>query len=330
MADMSLPPWLIPKTAPWEALVAGVQAGVAIKANMLRAQQIAAEAAASIQREQTNAQLRLMDMALEKDRNDIATRSFNLKAETDKAKAEGMLAIGQYVYEGIKNGKLLDPEYQAGYWNLVAIHPQVEQPVVNSIWDNTFKPAMDRKARADELEKGKSTAFIANAEYVRQAEADFLKAAAENKSDEEVESKLRHLRRVEVMGRIMPEGEPIANEVPDSSGRLYTIFKLPNGRFQIYPQPDPSKIEPIDKDRYNKEMSAIQRRWEDPLDRTFRKPIALPDGTTRWVRDEALRKAAEDEAYNKARKMKPATGATSDNLKPTPGLKADFQFIPPK
>lgn len=152
----NLPPWLIPKREPWEALVAGVQAGSAIASNRLRAQQMIMESEQNYRREETATKLKMLDLGLEADRNDIALKTLEFKREADNFKSVGMLAVGGYVGNAVKNQKLLDPETQAGYWDTAGKY-NVPHEVSNSIWDNTFGNAMRLDAQAKRITSGADT-----------------------------------------------------------------------------------------------------------------------------------------------------------------------------
>lgn len=149
----SLPWWLGPTKAPWEAMLAGVQSGSQIRSNNLRAMQMAAEMEQNVRREETATKLKLIDLGLEGDRNEIALKTFQAKHDADKMRITAMSDIGDYLGEATKNDKLTDPETQAGFWRLTSKYaPFIPETAVNSMWDNTFKSAMDRKESSKKFE----------------------------------------------------------------------------------------------------------------------------------------------------------------------------------
>lgn len=95
--------------------------------------------------------MRMMDLMLERDRNDLAMKSFQVKQTSDLLRAQGMTEIGDYLSKATYNDKLTDRETQAGFWKLTSKYaPFINEQAVNSMWDNTFKAATDRKVKADE------------------------------------------------------------------------------------------------------------------------------------------------------------------------------------
>lgn len=192
-----LPWWLGPTESPSDALVKGVQAGSAIVSNMLRGRQMAMEAESNMRREEiaTNfkfmelaqqssrdsamLELKRMDIGLESERNDIAIRSQNLKQQAEIGRAKAMLDMGDYMGNAVQNDKLTDPETIAGWHRLTAkLAPFVPDTVANAWYDNTFKPAIERKNRAD----GKGDATVTERDM---AQWKFLLKAEQEATDED-------------------------------------------------------------------------------------------------------------------------------------------------
>lgn len=98
--------------------------------------------------------MRMMDMMLERDRNDIALKTFQNKQTSEILNAQGMAEIGDFLSKATYNDKLTDPKTQADFWKLTSRYaPFIPESAVNSMWENTFKAAMDRKVKSDELDR---------------------------------------------------------------------------------------------------------------------------------------------------------------------------------
>lgn len=98
----------------------------------------------------TRTAMGMMNLMLEQERNGIALQTFRTKQEADILRAKGMADIGEFLGSATANDKLTDPETQAGFWRLTSKYaPYINEQTVNSMWDNTFKSAMDRRARAE-------------------------------------------------------------------------------------------------------------------------------------------------------------------------------------
>lgn len=98
----------------------------------------------------TSNAMQMMGLMLERERNDIALQTFRTKQASDLLRTRGMAEIGEFLGAATANNKLTDPETQAEFWRKTSrLAPFLPEAAVNSMWDNTFKPAMDRQARAE-------------------------------------------------------------------------------------------------------------------------------------------------------------------------------------
>lgn len=204
----NLPWWIGPRPAPWQAMLAGVQAGSAIRSNQLRTQQMMMEEAQSVRREETATRLKLMDLGMEGFRNELAAESFKVKQEADMLRVQGVSGLGGLVSKHIREGRLTDPEAQAEFHEFAAKYGAIiPEQTYNGIWDNNYKAAMDRDARA----KGGQDATITERDFNNWK---LLKKAAQEAPDDETrkdaELELSIFERMKNIGEVA-SGPPRIN-----------------------------------------------------------------------------------------------------------------------
>lgn len=145
----SLPPWLIPQRAPWEALIAGVQAGSQIAANRQRGRALAAQMGHRAFQETA------MQKKFEADAQDLATlqqwwpafagaegealktlqvpplknaQMWNrITLEVERKKQQAAASEFANIMSGVD---LATPEGQATIWNAAAKNPQIQLDLV--------------------------------------------------------------------------------------------------------------------------------------------------------------------------------------------------------
>lgn len=149
----------------------------------------------------TRTAMGMVNLMLERERNNIALQSFRAKQTTDLLRQRGMAEIGDYMANAVAREKLTDPETQAGFFRLTSKYaPFVPETVFNSMWDNTFKPAMDRDARA-KGKAGDSTITERDFNQWRQLK-EIAKAAPEGLEREDAEEELRIFERMKNIGDV--------------------------------------------------------------------------------------------------------------------------------
>lgn len=207
----------------------------------------------------TSTAMQMMGLMLEKERNDIALQTFRTKQATDLMRTKGMAEIGEYMANAVANEKLTDPETQAGFFRLTSKWaPFVPETVFNSMWDNSFKPAMDRKARAE----GKTTDSPASVD-----EFNFREQLREKYSNEKdpvlKEQRLDDLKRFEVKAGFT-KADPLAiEEVLGPDGTVHQVLRSPTGQTQLLKPIDDSKLSPLERMAAQAEFRALQQEWMD-------------------------------------------------------------------
>lgn len=252
MADFSIDDlwWL--KTPPPRDRAPAMAAGAQIVARR-------AEEMRQAEQFKTSAAMRMMDMMLERERNDIALQTFKTKQATDLMRAKGMAEIGDYMANAVAREKLTDPETQAGFFRLTSKYaPFVPETVFNSMWDNSFKPAMDRKARAE----GKTVDAPASID-----EFNFREQLREKYSNEKdpvlKEQRLDDLKRFELKAGFT-KGDPLAiEEVVGSDGTVHEFVRSPGQRPTLLKPIDDSKLTPLERMAAQAEFKALQQEWMD-------------------------------------------------------------------
>lgn len=172
--DPNINAWWLKQDDPTAATTAAFGQGMALARQRMENQQQA-------KREETMMKFKMLDFMLEGERNNIAFQTFKNKQDQELQKSKSMAEIGEYLSTAIKNNRLLDPETQAGFYNLTSKHaPFIDHNTVNSIWDNTFGNAIRRDDEAKKIRAGgpNAAAFIQYDERVAQKEAE-LKAMSD-------------------------------------------------------------------------------------------------------------------------------------------------------
>lgn len=234
----------------------------------------------------TRTAMGMVNLMLERERNDIALQSFRAKQTTDLLRQRGMAEIGDYMANAVANEKLTDPETQAGFFRLTAKYaPFVPETVFNSMWDNSFKPAMDRKARAE----GKTVDAPASID-----EFNFREQLREKYSNEKdpvlKEQRLDDLKRFELKAGFT-KGDPLAiEEVVGSDGTVHEFVRSPGQRPTLLKPIDDSKLTPLERMAAQAEFKALQQEWMD-----FSPRMKGPDGKM----DPEKYKAFREEIFNR-------------------------------
>ena len=148
----SLPWWLGPSKAPWEAMLEGVQAGSQIRSNQLRTQQLAAQTAQEFERQETAAKIKMMDMSLEKERNGIAVQAYQNKALTESMKAKALTEVSSFMSTKAAEGKLAEPETLSELYSIGSRWASfIDDQTLNGIITHSIKPAQERAEKAKAL-----------------------------------------------------------------------------------------------------------------------------------------------------------------------------------
>ncbi len=189
----------------------------------------------------TSTAMKLLDLGLEKDRNDLAYKSFQVKQSSDILRAQGMTEIGDFLSKATYNNKLTDPETQGNFWKLTSKYaPFIPEAAVNSMWDNTFKAAMDRKAKAEgganstiterDMESWKQYRFI---EDNAPTEEDRLNARTERTMFERMKGINQPMTGPPETGQFTtPSGDKV-DYFLDSKGNMHTV-KPPHDNLQDF------------------------------------------------------------------------------------------------
>jgi hypothetical protein len=270
--DTTLPWWLGPRKEPWEALLSGVQAGTAIRSNNLRAQQMIMESEQNVRREEVATAIKMMDMGFEKDRNDLALRSFQAKQEADKMKVEAMLEMGTTIGTDIKEGKTADKSAQANFWNKAAQWmPFVGYEAVNSMFDNTYGAATKAEQRARGIDGDAKHAPGENLSILKGIDLEIAKLEneASNPVSEEhaADAKARLNKAKEYrdvftsMAGVAKQGQPQIEVFTGPGGESFKAFVTYDrgGRKQYkrIPEVDASKLSQVESVLLKKEAQAI-------------------------------------------------------------------------
>jgi len=225
---------------------------------------MAAEMEQGVRREETATKLKLMDLGLEKDRNDIALGAQKMKHDADTMRVRGVSRIASYVGDATANKKLLDSETQAGYWRMMAEEaPFVDRETGNSIWDNTFGKAMDWEARAS----GRGADSPANIqEFNKDLE---LQNQIESESDPVKKKKLEEtldLYRQYTGSTKRQSGAPVLGEdfgtTTDEKGNHFTWFRKGKSGDVSY-RAIPSGLNNLQSMQYNTRARLISKQLAD-------------------------------------------------------------------
>lgn len=137
--DPQLNEWWLSRESPNDAAAAaGFRTGVAI-----------AKDRRDQERDRQAMELKMLDMAADNRRTDLAVEQWRSKQTTELMKQQGLAELSSFVSSATAADKLSDPKTQADFWKLTGRWaPFMPDGMVNAIWDNTFKAAQDRTDRA--------------------------------------------------------------------------------------------------------------------------------------------------------------------------------------
>lgn len=277
--NMALPWYMGPTKAPWEAAIEGIHAGSQIRSNQIQTQRAIAESEQNLQRQETATQLKLIDLGLEGERNQLAKQAFMVRQDADLTRAKGMSEIGAYLGDATKNNKLTDPETQAGFWNLTSKYaPFVNEQTVNSMWDNTFKAAMDRKDRADTHGRVPASAQIDQIASDLENQADELFSSGFEAESKKIADRAKGLR---VANRLVPpnSGPPEVGQI-DLPGGGKLDYYMANGKLNAI-KPPKDNMSDLHRMQYAAELKALNYKLEhaafDPSEKLNKKE---PDAAT--------------------------------------------------
>lgn len=263
---------------------------------------------------QHNAQNRIRQYEAENDRiKMLAVMDTQLaKQTTDTMRGQGMAELSSHMALAVKNGTLTDPETQAEFWNLTSKYaPFIKESEVNMMWDNTFKAAMDRKAKA-------SGTVDAPASVDEFNFRETLRDKYRDESDPVLKAeRLDDLRRFEMKAGFT-KGDPLSiEEVFGPSGEVHQVLRSPNGKAQLLKPVDESKISPLDLATYRAELKALQDAWTnmDDIILTDKKP------------DSEKYRRLRDDLYNRFSKSK-ASSTASPAASPSATAAPAFRFDP--
>lgn len=207
----------------------------------------------------TSTAMKLMDLGLEKDRNDLAYRSFQTKQTTDILRAQGMTEIGDFLSKATYNNKLTDPETQGNFWKLTSKYaPFIPEATVNSMWDNTFKAAMDRKAKAE----GGANATITERDMESWRQLRFIEQNAPTEEDR-INATTERTMFERMKGINNPPEIPVTFGKaigPDGKEHIYSMDYKGNVRFDKPPKEGMPQQERIE---YTTELRALEKKFED-------------------------------------------------------------------
>jgi hypothetical protein len=267
----------------------------------------------------TDAALRVRQYEAETDRiKMLSVMDTQLARQTtDTMRGQGMAELSSHMALAVKNGTLTDPETQAEFWNLTSRYaPFIKESEVNMMWDNTFKAAMDRKAKAS----GTVDAPASVDEF------NFRKTLRDKYRDESdpvlKAERLDDLRRFEMKAGFT-KGDPLSiEEVVGPSGEVHQVLRSPNGKAQLLKPVDESKISPLDLATYKAELKALQDAWTnmDDIILTDKKPDAEK---YRRLRDELYSRFSKSKSGTPTPATSPPTTAPAFRFDP-----ATRQLVP--
>jgi len=141
--DPNINEWWLSRSSPNDAAAAqGFQTGVGIAKDKR-------DRAYTEQRDRQAIEMKMLDFATDNRKTDLAIEQWRAKQTTELMKQTGMAELSTFMASATAEDKLSDPKTQAEFWKLSGRWaPFMPDGMVNSIWDNTFKAAQDRKDKA--------------------------------------------------------------------------------------------------------------------------------------------------------------------------------------
>jgi len=260
--------------------------------------------------------MKMMDLMMEQQRNDLSLKTFKVKQDADLLRAKGMTEIGDYLSQATATGMLTDPDTQAGFWSLTSKYaPYINEQTVNSMWDNTFKAAMDRDDRAKGLSGRDQPADIQKFNMEEKMLAE-LEAEQDPDKKKVIQNKLDRFRRY--TGVVAPGQEVEFHTIKMPDGTEQTYYPGRRGEPIFVKTYDATKI--TDKLKLARFQSAI--RSYDKLWETYDPSILSADGKTR---DPQKLIELKEKAYQEAL---PKSPNAIDATPVKPGGAAQFRFDP--
>lgn len=130
--DPQLNEWWLSRSSPNDAAAAqGFQTGV------------------QVARDRQAKELKLLEIVGDNKKTDLAIEQWKAKQSTELMKQEGLAQLNSFVSTATAEDKLADSKTQSQFWALTSRWaPFLPDGMVNGIWDNTFKAAIDRKDKA--------------------------------------------------------------------------------------------------------------------------------------------------------------------------------------
>jgi len=219
------------------------------------------DAARQAEQFKTSTAMKLLDLGLEKDRNDLAYKSFQVKQSSDILRAQGMTEIGDFLSKATYNNKLTDPETQGNFWKLTSKYaPFINEQTVNSMWDNTFKAAMDRKDRADTHGRVPASAQIDQIAADLEGQADELFSAGFEAESKKIADRAQGLR---IANRLVPpsSGPPEVGQFETPGGSKMDYY-LENGKIKIV-KPPKDNMSDLHRMQYAAELKALNYKFQN-------------------------------------------------------------------
>lgn len=137
--DPQLNEWWLSRESPNDAAAAaGFRTGVGI-----------AKDKRDEQRNRQAIELKMLDMAADNRRTDLAVEQWRAKQTTELMQQQGLAELNSFVSSATAADKLTDSKTQSEFWRITSRWaPFLPEGMVNGIWDNTFKAAQDRNDKA--------------------------------------------------------------------------------------------------------------------------------------------------------------------------------------
>lgn len=296
--------------------IAGLRLGAQIAQNRIESER-------QINQDQLHTSLRLMDLMLDGQRNDLAVRAFQAKQMDDLASQRGIVELTELLARSsAQSDGFVKPENEKSFWEIAARNPKIPREQINQMYDNTFGKAKDFKARSEGIGK-ESTAGILNTAFLVAAKEAVSKSISEydeavGSGDPEAISKAEQkaLKAISdksisfrTVGVVDPEEGPQVKTSMTPEGKRFSYIESPRGGIQKI-LPDESKIvNALKLARYQSGLRALENKTEKGL--WFLDPRARTNGKFDPAKAQSL--AEED-----AKRLWEEAGGGDESVPPKP------------
>jgi hypothetical protein len=256
--------WVRPNNSNDAAAAAGFRTGVQRQENQMD------RAERAIDRQDRNSyndealRLKALDQSSEQKRVGLAIKQYEAKTLTETMQGQGLTELNTFLSAATAADKLTDPKTESEFFNLTSRWaPYIPQTTVNSIYDNTFKAAKDRKAMAERAARVGQNAPAIVATDKAAADLDLQADELEAKDPEAAGGLRTRAEGIRNAARLTPAatGAPETGEFDLPDGRKISYYRE-GGKIKTF-NPPKDNMSDLERVEYTTELRALQAKYAD-------------------------------------------------------------------